>query len=225
MTTFPKATIEGYPRIGANRELKRALESYWAGRIDAETFRTTTRALRIDTYNHLRDLGLTEDYAIPADVAYYDQVLETGLTVGLIAGGTDLDEEFALARGNDTRVPLEMTKWFDTNYHYLVPEVEAGQEIKPAPERVLRLVAEAQEAGHKVRPALVGPVTLLALSKPVEWSLLDSLVDAYATVFAALKEAGVEWVQVAEPALVADLSTPDAELAKYTEQALSLIHI
>ncbi|MCZ9294309.1 5-methyltetrahydropteroyltriglutamate--homocysteine S-methyltransferase [Corynebacterium meitnerae] len=221
MTTFPKATIEGYPRIGANRELKRALESYWAGRIDAETFRTTTRALRIDTYNHLRDLGLTEDYAIPADVAYYDQVLETGLTVGLIAGGTDLDEEFALARGNDTRVPLEMTKWFDTNYHYLVPEVEAGQAITPAPERVLRLVAEAQEAGHKVRPALVGPVTLLALSKPVEWSLLDSLVDAYATVFAALKEAGVEWIQVAEPALVADLSTPDADLAKYTEQAWS----
>ena len=221
MTTFPKATIEGYPRIGANRELKRALESYWAGRIDAETFRTTTRALRIDTYNHLRDLGLTEDYAIPADVAYYDQVLETGLTVGLIAGGTDLDEEFALARGNDTRVPLEMTKWFDTNYHYLVPEVEAGQAITPAPERVLRLVAEAQEAGHKVRPALVGPVTLLALSKPVEWSLLDSLVDAYAAVFAALKDAGVEWVQVAEPALVADLSTPDAELAKYTEQAWS----
>ena len=221
MTTFPKATIEGYPRIGANRELKHALESYWAGRIDADTFRTTTRALRIDTYNHLRDLGLTEDYAIPADVAYYDQVLETGLTVGLIAGGTDLDEEFALARGNDTRVPLEMTKWFDTNYHYLVPEVEAGQEIKPAPERVLRLVAEAQEAGHKVRPALVGPVTLLALSKPVEWSLLDSLVDAYAAVFAALKDAGVEWVQVAEPALVADLSTPDAELAKYTEQAWS----
>ena len=136
---FPKATIEGYPRIGANRELKRALESYWAGRIDADTFRSTTHALRVDTYNHLRDLGLTEDYAIPADVAYYDQVLETALTVGLIPGGTDLDEEFALARGNDTRVPLEMTKWFDTNYHYLVPEVAAGQEITPAPERILRL--------------------------------------------------------------------------------------
>jgi len=223
VSTFPKATIEGYPRIGANRELKRALESYWAGRIDAETFRTTTRALRIDTYNHLRDLGLDEDYAIPADVAYYDQVLETGLTVGLIAGGTDLDEEFALARGNDTRVPLEMTKWFDTNYHYLVPEVSAGQDITPAPERIVRLVEEAREAGHKVRPALVGPVTLLALSKPVEWSLLDKLVDAYAAVFAALKDAGVEWVQVSEPALVADLSTPDAELAKYTEQAWSAL--
>ena len=119
MTTFPKATIEGYPRIGANRELKRALESYWAGRIDAETFRSTARALRVNNYNHLRDLGLTEDYAIPADVALYDQVLDTALTVGLVPGGVDLDEEFALARGNDTRVPLEMTKWFDTNYHYL----------------------------------------------------------------------------------------------------------
>ena len=218
---FPKATIEGYPRIGANRELKRALESYWAGRIDAETFRSTTRALRIDTYNHLRDLGLTEDYAIPADVAYYDQVLETALTVGLVPGGVDLDEEFALARGNADRVPLEMTKWFDTNYHYLVPEIAEGQDITPAPERILRLVEEAREAGHTVRPYLVGPVTLLALSKPAEWSLLPNLVEAYAEVFRALKAAGMEWVQVAEPAVVADLSTPDAEIASYLRQAWS----
>ena len=221
MTTFPKATIEGYPRIGANRELKRALESYWAGRIDADTFRSTSRALRVNNYNHLRDLGLTEDYAIPADVALYDQVLETALTVGLVPGGTDLDEEFALARGNDTRVPLEMTKWFDTNYHYLVPEIAAGQEIKAVPERILRIVEEAREAGHKVRPYLVGPVTLIALSKPAEWSLLPALVDAYGEVFAALKNAGVEWVQVAEPAVVADLSTPDAEIAGYLREAWS----
>ena len=221
MTTFPKATIEGYPRIGANRELKHALESYWAGRIDADTFRSTARALRVNNYNHLRDLGLTEDYAIPADVALYDQVLETALTVGLVPGGTDLDEEFALARGNATRVPLEMTKWFDTNYHYLVPEIEAGQEIKAVPERILHIVEEAAEAGHKVRPFLVGPVTLIALSKPAEWSLLPALVDAYATVFAALKDAGVEWIQIAEPAVVADLSTPDAEIAKYLRSAWS----
>ena len=223
MTTFPKATIEGYPRIGANRELKRALESYWAGRIDAETFRSTARALRVNNYNHLRDLGLTEDYAIPADVALYDQVLDTALTVGLVPGGVDLDEEFALARGNDTRVPLEMTKWFDTNYHYLVPEIEAGQEIKAVPERILRIVEEAAEAGHKVRPFLVGPVTLIALSKPEEWSLLPSLVEAYAEVFAALKEAGVEWVQIAEPAVVADLSTPDAEIAQHLRSAWSAL--
>ena len=223
MTTFPKATIEGYPRIGANRELKRALESYWAGRIDAETFRSTARALRVNNYNHLRDLGLTEDYAIPADVALYDQVLDTALTVGLVPGGVDLDEEFALARGNDTRVPLEMTKWFDTNYHYLVPEIEAGQEIKAVPERILRIVEEAAEAGHKVRPFLVGPVTLIALSKPAEWSLLPSLVEAYAEVFAALKEAGVEWIQISEPAVVADLSTPDAEIAQHLRSAWSAL--
>ena len=220
---FPKATIEGYPRIGANRELKRALESYWAGRIDADTFRSTTHALRIDNYNHLRDLGLTEDYAIAADVAYYDQVLETALTVGLIPGGTDLDEEFALARGNDTRVPLEMTKWFDTNYHYLVPEIAAGQDIAPAAERLVRIFEEAKEAGHTVRPFLVGPVTLIALSKPAEWSLLPSLIDAYATVLAALKDAGAEWVQLAEPALVADLSTPDAELAQHLREAYTTL--
>ncbi|WP_423739082.1 5-methyltetrahydropteroyltriglutamate--homocysteine S-methyltransferase [Corynebacterium hadale] len=220
---FPKATIEGYPRIGANRELKRALESYWAGRIDADTFRSTTHALRIDNYNHLRDLGLTEEYAIAADVAYYDQVLETALTVGLIPGGTDLDEEFALARGNDTRVPLEMTKWFDTNYHYLVPEIAAGQDIAPAAERIVRIFEEAKEASHTVRPFLVGPVTLIALSKPAEWSLLPSLIDAYATVLAALKDAGAEWVQLAEPALVADLSTPDAELAQHLREAYTTL--
>ena len=216
---FPTTTIEGYPRIGAQRELKRALESYWSGQIDADTFRSTTRALRIDTYNHLRDLGLSEPYAIPVDVALYDHVLETALTVGLVAGGTDLDEEFALARGTATRVPLEMTKWFDTNYHYLVPEVAAGQEITPVPDRIVRIVEEAREAGHQVRPYLVGPVTLLALSKPVEWSLLPALVDAYAQVFAALRQAGVEWVQVAEPIVVADVDTPDADIARYLREA------
>lgn len=220
---FPTTTIEGYPRIGAQRELKRALESYWSGQIDADTFRSTTRALRIDTYNHLRDLGLSEPYAIPADVALYDHVLETALTVGLVAGGTDLDEEFALARGTATRVPLEMTKWFDTNYHYLVPEVAAGQEITPVPDRIVRIVEEAREAGHQVRPYLVGPVTLLALSKPVEWSLLPALVEAYAQVFAALHQAGVEWVQVAEPIVVADVDTPDAEIANYLREAWSTL--
>ncbi|MGY6462821.1 5-methyltetrahydropteroyltriglutamate--homocysteine S-methyltransferase [Corynebacterium sp. UMB8791] len=220
---FPTTTIEGYPRIGAQRELKRALESYWSGQIDADTFRSTTRALRIDTYNHLRDLGLSEPYAIPADVALYDHVLETALTVGLVAGRTDLDEEFALARGTATRVPLEMTKWFDTNYHYLVPEVAAGQEITPVPDRIVRIVEEAREAGHQVRPYLVGPVTLLALSKPVEWSLLPALVDAYAQVFAALRQAGVEWVQVAEPIVVADVDTPDTDVARYLGEAWSAL--
>ena len=113
-TTFPQATIEGYPRVGPQRELKKALESYWAGRIDAQTFESAAHSLRVDTYARLKELGLGADYAIPADVAYYDQVLETALTVGALGGDAaevSLDEEFALARGNADRAPLEMTKW------------------------------------------------------------------------------------------------------------------
>ncbi|MBK4174537.1 5-methyltetrahydropteroyltriglutamate--homocysteine S-methyltransferase [Corynebacterium macginleyi] len=226
---FPKATVEGYPRIGANRELKRALESYWAGRIDAQTFESAAHSLRLDTYHRLRDLGLTEDYAIPADVAYYDQVLETALTVGAVAGET-LDDEFTLARGNKDTAPLEMTKWFDTNYHYIVPEIADEHVFKAHPQRIIKLVEEAREAGHTVRPYLVGPVTLLALSKQAEGAAkaplerLDDAVAAYQEVLAELHQAGVEWIQLAEPALVADLANAsDEDLAAYTQQAYSAI--
>ncbi len=234
-TAFPTFTIEGYPRVGANRELKKALESFWAGRIDEETFTSSAHSIRLENYARLRDLGLDQDYSIPADVALYDQVLETGVTVGLIGGDAaeiDLTEYFALARGNAERSPLEMTKWFDTNYHYLVPEVAEDTVITPRPQRILDIVAEAKEAGHIVRPFLVGPVTLLAKSKAAEnagegfnpLSRLEDLTAAYAQVLAALKEAGVEWVQLAEPALVSDLTIrTDAELAadaKATYEAL-----
>ena len=228
-TNFPKATIEGYPRVGANRELKRALESYWAGRIDAETFESAAHSLRLDTYNRLRDLGLTEDYAIPADVAYYDQVLETALTVGAVAGET-LDDEFTLARGNKDTAPLEMTKWFDTNYHYIVPEIADDQDFKARPQRVIKRVEEARAAGHTVRPYLVGPVTLLALSKQAEGATkspldrLDDAVKAYQEVLAELDKSGVKWVQLAEPALVADLTIAnDEELAAHTKRAYEAI--
>lgn len=228
-TNFPQATIEGYPRVGANRELKRALESYWAGRIDAETFESAAHSLRLDTYNRLRDLGLTEDYAIPADVAYYDQVLETALTVGAVAGET-LDDEFTLARGNKDTAPLEMTKWFDTNYHYIVPEIADDQDFKAHPQRVIKLVEEARAAGHTVRPYLVGPVTLLALSKQAEGATkspldrLDDAVKAYQEVLAELDKSGVKWVQLAEPALVADLTIAnDEELAAHTKRAYEAI--
>ncbi|MDK8844630.1 5-methyltetrahydropteroyltriglutamate--homocysteine S-methyltransferase [Corynebacterium striatum] len=211
---FPKATIEGYPRVGANRELKRALEAYWSGKIDAETFESAAHSLRLDTYARLRDLGLNEDYAIPADVAYYDHVLETALTVGAVQGET-LDDEFRLARGNADSAPLEMTKWFDTNYHYIVPEIADDQTFNARPQRVLKIVEEARNAGHAVRPVLVGPVTLLALSKQADGSStqplehLDAVVDSYISVLEQLHAAGVEWVQLNEPALVADLAAAD----------------
>ncbi|WP_368917545.1 5-methyltetrahydropteroyltriglutamate--homocysteine S-methyltransferase [Corynebacterium striatum] len=211
---FPKATIDGYPRVGANRELKRALEAYWSGKIDAETFESAAHSLRLDTYARLRDLGLNEDYAIPADVAYYDHVLETALTVGVVQGET-LDDEFRLARGNADSAPLEMTKWFDTNYHYIVPEIADDQTFNARPQRVLKIVEEARNAGHAVRPVLVGPVTLLALSKQADGSStqplehLDAVVESYISVLEQLHAAGVEWVQLNEPALVADLAAAD----------------
>ncbi|HCG3139776.1 TPA: 5-methyltetrahydropteroyltriglutamate--homocysteine S-methyltransferase [Corynebacterium striatum] len=211
---FPKATIEGYPRVGANRELKRALEAYWSGKIDTETFESAAHSLRLDTFARLRDLGLNEDYAIPADVAYYDHVLETALTVGVVQGET-LDDEFRLARGNADSAPLEMTKWFDTNYHYIVPEIADDQTFNARPQRVLKIVEEARNAGHAVRPVLVGPVTLLALSKQADGSStqplehLDAVVDSYISVLEQLHAAGVEWVQLNEPALVADLAAAD----------------
>ena len=227
--SFPKATIEGYPRVGAHRELKRALESYWSGKIDAETFESAAHSLRLETYARLKDLGLSEDYAIPADVAYYDHVLETALTVGAVQGET-LDDEFTLARGNKDTAPLEMTKWFDTNYHYIVPEIADTQSFTARPQRVLKIVEEARAAGHTVRPVFVGPVTLLALSKQAEGATtqpldrLDELVESYLTVLEQLADADVEWIQLAEPALVADLAAADdATLAAALKSAYGRI--
>lgn len=219
--TFPQITIEGYPRVGAHRELKRALEAYWAGRIDEAEFTKQARALRLANYAKLAGLGLNEDYAIPADVAYYDQVLETALTTGVLHAAT-LDEEFTLARGNADTAPLEMTKWFDSNYHYLVPEIGA-QEFTPDPRRIVSIFEEARAAGHTVRPYLVGPVTLLTLAKGEDrFNRAGELTAAYATVLAALHDAGAQWIQLAEPALVADHDISDSDLAEtartvYTE--------
>ncbi|MDO5032160.1 5-methyltetrahydropteroyltriglutamate--homocysteine S-methyltransferase [Corynebacterium sp.] len=226
---FPTTTIEGYPRVGAHRELKKALESYWSGAIDAETFESAAHSLRLDTYARLKELGLSEDYAIPADVAYYDHVLETALTVGAVEGET-LDDEFHLARGNQDTAPLEMTKWFDTNYHYIVPEIADDQAFTPHPQRVLKLIEEARAAGHAIRPVLVGPVTLLALSKPADGASsapldhLDAAVDSYLSVLEAVHEAGAEWIQLSEPALVADLAAADdATLARALTRAYTRI--
>ena len=231
--TFPNATIEGYPRIGPNRELKKALESFWKGRIDAEEFRSAARSLRLSNWARLRELGLTEDYSIPADAAYYDHVLETAVTVGLL-GGADkevaLADYFTLARGNADTAPLEMTKWFDTNYHYLVPEVGDDEEYRPRPQRLLELFTEAKDAGNVVRPFLVGPVTLLALSKQAEGATtrpldhLAKLTASYAEILETLADNGVEWVQIEEPALVADLTgITDAELAELAKKTYATL--
>ena len=211
-----RTTVLGYPRIGARRELKRATEDYWAGRIDAAALHQAAATLRRDTWESLRDAGI--DLVPSHTFSFYDHVLDHAELFGAIphrfAGLDGLDRYFAMARGTEGVPPLEMTKWFDTNYHYLVPELGPDTTFRTAGARS-RPVLEYQEAaglGVTTRPVLLGPLSFLLLAKPAvdtprdfrPLDLLDPLLDAYVGLLDALADAGVEWVQLDEPALAAD---------------------
>ncbi|MEV5071993.1 5-methyltetrahydropteroyltriglutamate--homocysteine S-methyltransferase [Microbacterium sp. LMI12-1-1.1] len=227
--TFPHGTILGYPRIGRRRELKRAVEAYWSGQTDAETLEQTAAGLRRATRERLAELGLgRDDSSIPESFSFYDQVHDAAVTVGALPdrfgalrdadGGIGLDAYFTAARGAGEDAPLEMTKWFDTNYHYLVPEVGPETVFAVSSDRFARQVAEAKADGFTVRPVIVGPVTLLALAKPTDaapqgfdpLSRLDDLLPVYAELLASLRASGAEWVQLDEPALVSESLPADA---------------
>lgn len=220
---FPTGTILGYPRIGRRRELKRAVEAFWAGRIDAAELERTSAGLRAATRDRLVELGLgRDDSSIPESFSYYDQVLDAAVTVGAVpsrfaalvgADGTlDLAGYFTIARGEGENAPLEMTKWFDTNYHYLVPEIGPETAFRLASDRLVREVEEARSAGFTTRPVVVGPVTFLLLAKASEeapadfspLSRLEDLLPVYRQLLARLAAAGAEWVQLDEPALVSE---------------------
>ncbi|GAA3941446.1 5-methyltetrahydropteroyltriglutamate--homocysteine S-methyltransferase [Actinomadura viridis] len=210
-------TILGYPRIGARRELKFATEDYWAGRVDAAALEKAGAELRGAVWTELRDAGLD---AIPSNTfSYYDQVLDTSVLVDAVPGRyrhlDGLDRYFAMARGVQDVPALEMTKWFDTNYHYIVPEVGPATRFRLAGGADAKPVSEYREAralGVETRPVLVGPLTYLLLAKPAAGSpdgfrpldLLDGLVEVYAELLERLSGAGAEWVQLDEPVLVAD---------------------
>ena len=165
------ATILGAPRIGPNRELKRAVERYWAGRIDRAALEEIAAGLRRDTLSSLAQAGLD---SVPVNTfSYYDQVLDTAVLLGALPArvrgvADDLDRYFAAARGTADIAPLEMTKWFDTNYHYLVPEIGPDTAFTLHPEKVLAELKEARTQGVSARPVIVGPLTFLALSKAVD---------------------------------------------------------
>jgi 5-methyltetrahydropteroyltriglutamate--homocysteine methyltransferase len=221
--------VLGSPRIGPNRELKKAVESYWAGRLDAEGLDALARDLRRRTWTSLRDAGLD---SVPVNTfSYYDHVLDTAAMLGAlpdrVAGiESDLDRYFAAARGNDTVAPLEMTKWFDTNYHYLVPEISPTTTFALDPSKVLRELEEARALDIPARPVVVGPVTFLLLSKAVGSDAplldrLDELVPLYADLLGRLAGAGADWVQIDEPALVADRTPEEIAAAKRAYDRLS----
>ena len=243
MTAFPEGTILGYPRIGRRRELKKAVEAFWAGRIDEQELERTAAELRAATRERLTGLGLGRtDSSIPESFSYYDQVLDAAVTVGAIparfddlrdADGTiGLPALFTVARGEGERAPLEMTKWFDSNYHYLVPEIGPETVFSLASDRLVREVAEAAAAGFVTRPVVVGPVTLLALAKASDdapegfepLSRLEDVLPVYVDLLARLRAAGAEWVQLDEPALVSEsLPATTAQLAAAAERALAVL--
>ncbi|MGW1931506.1 5-methyltetrahydropteroyltriglutamate--homocysteine S-methyltransferase [Streptomyces sp. NPDC001919] len=212
-----RATVYGYPRQGGNRELKKAVEGYWKGRVTADALRTTAADLRRSNWRQLAEAGIDE---VPTgDFSYYDHVLDTSVMVGAVPArhraaveADALDGYFAMARGTQDVAPLEMTKWFDTNYHYLVPELGPGTVFTADSAKQVAELKEAVALGLTARPVLVGPVTYLLLAKPAPGvaedfdplTLLDRLLPVYAEVLADLRAAGAEWVQLDEPALVQD---------------------
>jgi 5-methyltetrahydropteroyltriglutamate--homocysteine methyltransferase len=244
--TFPTGTILGYPRIGRRRELKKAVEAFWAGKISVEELEATAASLRAATRERLASLGLGRtDSSIPEAFSYYDQVLDAAVTVGAVptrferlvkADGTvDLAGYFTIARGEGADTPAEMTKWFDSNYHYLVPEIGPETNLHLASDRLVREVAEATVSGFRTRPVIVGPVTFLLLSKASEGApegylpldRLDDLLPVYAELIAALTAAGAEWVQLDEPALVSEsIDVPrDVVLAATKRRARTPEHL
>ena len=224
---FPTATILAYPRIGRGRELKRALEARWAGRITEAELLNAADDLRKENLARLVELGLNPSDASLADApSLYDHVLDATILLGAIpprfAGRQGLDLYFALARGDDKVGPEEMTKWFDTNYHYLVPEIGPDTPLRFADDTITRRFTDAREWGYVTRPVLVGPVTYLALAKadpstpdfdPL--TRIDEAVAAYEEALASLHAAGAPWVQLDEPALTSDnLSRTRVELGE-----------
>ncbi|GAC82529.1 5-methyltetrahydropteroyltriglutamate--homocysteine methyltransferase [Gordonia paraffinivorans NBRC 108238] len=215
-------TVLGTARIGPRRELKRAVEGYWAGRTSRAELEETAAELRRAQWRELVDAGHD---SVPVNTfSYYDQVLDTAVMLDALpdrfAGADDpLDRYFAAARGTADIAPLEMTKWFDTNYHYLVPEIGPSTAFRLQADKILAEVAEALEAGVPARPVVVGPVTFLALSKPVDGAgtplgRLDELVPCYRELLAELADAGVGWVQIDEPILVTDSAADLGSMAE-----------
>ncbi|MCX4831799.1 5-methyltetrahydropteroyltriglutamate--homocysteine S-methyltransferase [Streptomyces sp. NBC_01016] len=225
-TAAARATVYGYPRQGPNRELKKAIEGYWKGRVDADALRSTAAELRRTAWQDLAASGIDE---VPTgDFSYYDHVLDTTVMVGAVperhraaVAADALDGYFAMARGTQDVAPLEMTKWFDTNYHYLVPELGPDTVFSADSGKQVAELREALALGLDGRPVLVGPVTYLLLSKPAPGvaddfdplTLLDRLLPVYAEVLTDLRASGAAWVQLDEPALVQDRTPAELNAA------------
>ncbi|XP_057513472.1 5-methyltetrahydropteroyltriglutamate--homocysteine methyltransferase isoform X2 [Actinidia eriantha] len=212
--------IVGYPRMGPKRELKFALESFWDGKSSADDLKKVSADLRSSIWRQMADAGIKY---IPSNTfSYYDQVLDTTAMLGAVpprygwtGGEIRFDTYFSMARGNASVPAMEMTKWFDTNYHFIVPELGPDVKFSYASHKAVDEYKEAKALGVDTVPALVGPVSYLLLSKPAKGveksfsllSLLDKILPIYKEVVAELKAAGASWIQFDEPTLVKDLES------------------
>jgi 5-methyltetrahydropteroyltriglutamate--homocysteine methyltransferase len=225
----------GFPRVGADRELKRALERHWRGDIDKDELLAVAHDLRARHWRLQQSIGI--DHIPTNDFSLYDHVLDTAWMVGAVPAGFAGDDGgevggskyFALARGgringHDVQA-LEMTKWFDTNYHYLVPQLRPGQTFRASSAKPVGEFVEARQLGITTRPVLLGPVSFLMLAKGVDepLALLPALLDAYESILADLATAGVTWIQIDEPVLALDLGDDERSALAYAFDRLAAV--
>jgi 5-methyltetrahydropteroyltriglutamate--homocysteine methyltransferase len=225
------APVLGFPRIGRRRELKFALESFWRGEIEEAELRSVGRSLRREAWGWQNQAGL--DFVSVGDFAWYDPMLNACALFGCLPARFGFDSRtltlaqyFELARGNAEQPALEMTKWFDTNYHYLVPELGLESRFDGGVDWFFDEVAEAHAIGYRVKPVLPGPLTFLWLAKGDspdfdKLALLGRLLPAYLRILQRLAESGVEWVQLDEPILGLDLPQAWVDAFAETYRALA----
>ncbi|HEX7589385.1 MAG TPA: 5-methyltetrahydropteroyltriglutamate--homocysteine S-methyltransferase, partial [Demequinaceae bacterium] len=239
---FPGGTILGYPRIGRNRELKKALESFWKGATTAVDLESAARDIRLANLERMAELGLGRgDSSIPSNFSFYDHMLDASVAFGCVPsrfkefesehGGYDLAGYSTIARGQGDKAPLEMTKWFDSNYHFLVPEIGPETTFELGSIRWIDEFVEARNAGFLTRPVVTGPLTFLYLAKPSDeaprgFRPIDRLADllpVYEKLLGEFKIAGAQWVQIDEPILVADFDAPRADVLAAAKAAYAAV--
>ena len=238
----------GYPRLGYHRQLKQAVEKYWVGQIPAQDLLATGKSIRAKNWQLQKDLGIKH---IPSnDFSFYDHILDAAITFGALPANLAkgwspetnkgdsgsmqsapteekrLQHYFHLARGSADMPAMEMTKWFDTNYHYIVPELSINQEFKLLSHKPLDDFLEAKALDIHTRPVIIGPVSFLILAKMKEaqsdrWLLLDRLLPVYLELFKLLADAGADWIQIDEPCLALDLEAPVKKAYKTAYEFLS----
>lgn len=208
--------ILGFPRIGVQREMKKAVEAYWRKEISLTALEKVGHTIESANWKIQAEAGL--DFVTVGDFAWYDHVLDMSVLLGVIperfSRSADLNTMFCMARGQAPGVAettaCEMTKWFNTNYHYIVPEFQTNQSFNLSSEKLLRSIQQAQSEGHRVKPVLLGPLSYLWLGKAKEESLnklalLDQLLPVYNQLLSQLSQHNIEWVQFDEPILTLDL--------------------